>query len=71
MFKDLPDFVQKQVLNYLSMDNYSGAKALHDAWIRHSTHKVSQRTVENRIAAKAVLPEQHLIMIERILSIAE
>lgn len=35
MFEDLPHFVQKQVLYYLSTDNFTAAKALHDTWMRN------------------------------------
>jgi hypothetical protein len=35
MLRDLPEFVQKQVLHYLKSDNFTAAKALHDAWLRH------------------------------------
>ena len=35
MLRDLPEFVQKQVLHYLKSDNFTAAKSLHDAWLRH------------------------------------
>lgn len=67
MFKDLPEFVQKQVLNYLATDNFSGARALHDAWMRHKALNRNQK-IDDMTFAKNFLPEEDLKQIERALN---
>ncbi len=75
MFKDLPEFVQKQVLNYLANDNLSAARALHDAWMRNkrlpTTSSRSRKTNGDTIIAQDFLPKQKIDLIERMLNKSE
>lgn len=35
MYASLPDIVKQQVLRYLSADNFTAAKQIHDEWMAH------------------------------------
>lgn len=68
MFKDLPEFVQKQVLNYLAANNFSGAKALHNAWMRHKAINPNRHEPSDKIITKNFLPQEKVNLIESILN---
>jgi len=69
MLKNLPTFVQKQVFNYLASNNLSGAKSLHDAWLRHQTKcsYCNARSSESYSCASFLIGQQE-ILLERIFS---
>lgn len=71
MLKDLPEFVQKQVLKYLESGNFRAAKSLHDAWISHQPHTTAWPYSTNLNAhnvARDFLPEGKVVLIEGILN---
>lgn len=70
MFRDLPEFVQKQILTYLAADNFSGAKALHDAWLRHQALNPAAARAQAQ-NSQDLLPEQKVKLIEHMLSISD
>lgn len=37
MFEQLPEAIQKQVINYLEEDNFIQAKEIYDAWLNNQS----------------------------------
>lgn len=71
MLRDLPEFVQDQVLYYLESNNFSAAKSLHDAWMRHGSNKARYDATKNtdvRDVSKNFMRERQVMLAENILN---
>jgi hypothetical protein len=52
MFEQLPETIQRKVIEYLNSNNFVAAKQLHDAWINQHT-VMSNATRTNTTAVNA------------------
>ncbi len=44
MYKNLPNYLQKQIEKYLMSDDFRKAKALHDSWVAENEAVERRRT---------------------------
>jgi|JI102314A1RNA_FD_contig_123_48706_length_476_multi_3_in_2_out_0_1 hypothetical protein len=70
MFNDLPEIVQKQILHYLTTDNFKAAKNLHDNWLKHQTEKNQgiQKSLEKNAKKARELRKETKFLSEKLIN---